>query len=298
MLASGTGKIRGSKTGGLQALQTWRTVILATGEEPITTETSQTGVSTRVLEIYGPPFDDEQSAGMMHQKSSENFGWAGIEFVKRVVSLGEDEIKRRFGSMLEFVYEKNSGKNGSHATGIAAVATADALVDEWFFGAGQQEAEERAKQMAAVIVKENNENSVRDVNETATQYISDWISSNAKAFTGDGYGQRLGEIEGQTAYVFPSLLNKAISDGGFSTRKTLKYLSEQGIIEAFNENGSVRYSVQRRFQGGKSRFVKVDLTRIEQTKDERKRPHSDEGVPTNYAFDGFTEVDDDEDLPF
>lgn len=298
MLASGTGKIRGSKTGGLQALQTWRTVILATGEEPITTETSQTGVSTRVLEIYGPPFDDEQSAGLMHQQSSENCGWAGVEFVKHIVSIGEEEIKQRFSAMLEFVYEKNNGKNGSHATGIAAVATADALIDEWFFGASQQEATERAMQMAAVIVKENNENSTRDVNETAAQYIADWIASNAKGFTGDGFGPRLGEIEGQTAYVFPSLLNKAISDGGFSTRKTLKYLAEQGIIDAFSENGIIRYSIQRRFQGGKSRFVKIDLDRIRASKEERNRTHSDEGVPTTFTFDGFTEVSDDEELPF
>lgn len=296
MLASGTGKIRGSKTGGLQALQTWRTVILATGEEPITTETSQTGVSTRVLEIYGPPFDDEQSAGLMHQQSTENCGWAGIEFVKRVVSIGEDEIKQRFGSMLEFVYEKNNGKNGSHATGIAAVATADALIDEWFFGAGRQEAEERARQMAATIVKENNENSIRDVNETATQYIADWISSNARGFTGYGFGPRLGEIEGRTAYIFPSLLNKAISDGGFSTRKTLKYLAEQGIIEAFTSGGALRYSILRRFQGGRSRFVKVDLDMIEASKDDRH--HLEAGVTTNYTFDGFTEVSDDENLPF
>jgi len=39
MLASGTGRARGSKGGGLQALNTWRTVALATGEEPLSTET-------------------------------------------------------------------------------------------------------------------------------------------------------------------------------------------------------------------------------------------------------------------
>jgi hypothetical protein len=132
--------------------------------------------------------------------------------------------------MLE-LFTLRQGKNGSHAAGIAAVATADALLSEWLFSYTREDAEARARQMAASIVKENNENSIRDVNETATQYIADWISSNPKGFTEDGYGPRLGEIEGRTAYVFPSLLNKAITDGGFSTRKTLKYLAEQGIIE-------------------------------------------------------------------
>src|SRR5699024_1171642 len=53
IIASGTGKIRGAKSGGIQTVHQWRTVALATGEEPLSTETSQTGVSTRVLEIYG-----------------------------------------------------------------------------------------------------------------------------------------------------------------------------------------------------------------------------------------------------
>ena len=299
MLASGTGKVRGSKTGGLQALQTWRTVILATGEEPITTETSQTGVSTRVLEIYGPPFDDERSAGMMHQHTAENYGWAGVEFVRRLIATGEDDIKQRFGQMLEFVYSCNEGKNGSHAAGIAAVATADALLSEWLFSTPREEAERLARQMAEGIVRENNENSIRDVNETAAQYVSDWINSNTKGFTGEGFGQRLGEIEGNFAYIFPSVLNKAIADGGFSTRKTLKYLAEQNIIETISEGGSIRYSIQRRFNGSKQRFVKVDMALIGRSKDEReKSTHTDDGVPTNTGWGGFTELDDDEPLPF
>lgn len=59
---------------------------LATGEEPLSTETSQTGVSTRVLEIYGGPFDVEQEASMMHQQAPLNCGWAGPEFIRRVLS--------------------------------------------------------------------------------------------------------------------------------------------------------------------------------------------------------------------
>lgn len=298
MLASGTGKVRGSKTGGLQALQTWRTVILATGEEPITTETSQTGVSTRVLEIYGPPFEDERSAGMMHQSTSEHYGWAGIEFVRRVIAAGEDEIKQRFGQMLDFVYSCNDGKNGSHAAGIAAVATADALLSEWLFGIPREEAEHRAREMAEDIVRENNENSARDVNETATQYIADWIASNTNGFTGEGFGPRFGEIDGDTAYIFPSVLNKAIADGGFSTRKTLKYLAEQNIIESFYEGGTIRYTMQRRFNGSKQRFVKLDLLQIAEDKPERRRTHEDDDVPTQTGFGEFVELDDDTPLPF
>lgn len=86
MIASGTGKIRGAKSGGIQATQQWRTVALATGEEPLSTETTQTGVSTRVLELYGGPFDNERDAGLMHQQSVMDCGWAGPAFVKRIIA--------------------------------------------------------------------------------------------------------------------------------------------------------------------------------------------------------------------
>ena len=225
-------------------------------------------------------------------------GWgpAGRGRVKRLVETGEEEVKRRFSAILEFVFALAKGRNGSHAAGIAAVATADAFIEEWFFGAHPLDADDRAIKMAAAIIKSNQENAVRDVNETAAQYVADWISSNIKGFTGTGNGPLLGEITGRTAYVFPSLLNKAISDGGYSARKTLKYLAEQGVIETDVENGRVRYSMNRRYQGGLQRFVKIDLNMLELSPEERSRSHSDENVPTFGEQEDFEEVQEELDL--
>ena len=101
MIASGTGRARGSKGGGLQALNTWRTVALATGEEPLSTDTTQTGVSTRVLEIYGGPFDDEKSASLMHQQAPQHCGWAGPEFIQRILQTDEQSIRDQYARMTE-----------------------------------------------------------------------------------------------------------------------------------------------------------------------------------------------------
>lgn len=132
MIASGTGRARGSKTGGLQQLNTWRTVALATGEEPLSTETTQTGVSTRVLEIYGGPFDDEKSASMMHQQAPEHCGWAGPEFIERILATDEESIRELYAGIQEDVYAIANGTSGSHIAGISAVALADAMVETWF----------------------------------------------------------------------------------------------------------------------------------------------------------------------
>jgi len=299
MLASGTGRIRGSKGGGLQALQTWRTVILATGEEPIVTETSQTGVSTRVLEIYGAPFDNEEDASQMHQLASDNCGWAGVEFVKKLVEIGEEEIRTLYGRILEYVHSMQEGKSGSHAAGIAAVATADVLVSEWLFGAERADAEARAKQMAQIVVQSNAENSVRDVNENAADFIQDWITSNLNSFTGDGYGQRFGELQNGWAYIFPSVLNDVLTKEGFSPRKTLKYLAEKGQLETVTDGGRVRYSIKHYFSYRTIRMVKIKLLneKAEQVTIPAYGPYTKVGTNTP-NFEELQEITDDEDLPF
>ena len=133
MIASGTGKIRGSKGGGLQTIHQWRTVALATGEEPLSTETTQTGVSTRVLEIYGGPFDNEADAALMHQQSATDCGWAGPAFIEKILQMDERRIVEYYEEMQSYVRSVSEGKNGSHIAGISAVALADALIDTWFF---------------------------------------------------------------------------------------------------------------------------------------------------------------------
>ena len=101
MLANGTGRSRGSKDGGLQELRTWRSVILATGEEPIGKANSQTGVSTRVLEVVGAPFEDETSASDMHQQAALNCGWAGPAFIQYILDMGDSAIIDEYSEVLE-----------------------------------------------------------------------------------------------------------------------------------------------------------------------------------------------------
>lgn len=279
MLASGTGRARGSKGGGLQALNTWRTVGLATGEEPLSTETTQTGVSTRVLEIYGGPFADEKSASLMHQQAGSNCGWAGPEFIKRVMGTDERTITDHYDRMVEEVYRVANGTSGSHIAGISAVALADAMIETWIFsGKAEQNVSENGKQelviapevwqrsvqMAHSIIQEQLAAGVADVNENAVQYIVDWILSNRQYFGEKAIGTCLGTISADQgkAYIFPSILNNALSKAGYSPRKTLKYMADNNIISSKpKENGSRVYSITKWFDNRTCRFVEFDLKR-------------------------------------
>ena len=271
MIASGTGKIRGSKGGGLQTIHQWRTVALATGEEPLSTETTQTGVSTRVLEIYGGPFDNEADAALMHQQSATDCGWAGPAFIEKILQMDERRIVELYEEMQNYVRTVSEGKNGSHIAGIAAVALADALIDTWFFGGEWAVSWASAKQMASDILINQVESNATDVNENAVQFIVDWVLSNKAYFGTNTVGTCLGftSDSGNTAYIFPSTLNQALTKAGFSYRKTMKYMADKGLI-GYSVNAGTRkkvYSVLKWFENRNSRFVEFRIGQISKAED-------------------------------
>lgn len=297
MLASGTGRARGSKGGGLQEMRTWRTVVLATGEEPLSTDTSQTGISTRVLEIYGGPFENEKDASLMHQMSGMNCGWAGPKYIEKLLELGNEEIRSRYEKMLEYVHVRSNGTNGAHASGIAAVALADSIIDMLLFGSTSQErSEARAKKMAEWVLNEQaSAQESDDVNKHATQFIVDWILSNRNNFGTSAIGTCLGYTDQGIAYIFPSILNNALKKAGYSPRKTLKYLAENEYIETHKGKNSVI----KFFDGRNCRFVKFYLEKFAKSMD----PLTDEEEIANMnkpmSLDEFTTDNyDQEKLPF
>lgn len=280
MIASGTGRARGSKGGGLQTNHTWRTVALATGEEPLSRETTQTGVSSRVLEIYGGPFEDEKSASLMHQQSGSNCGWAGPEFIKKVMETDERSITDYYDKMVEEVYKAADGTSQSHIAGISAVALTDAMIETWIFSEQESEGSVsdnskqelviapevwmRSVQMAYSIIKEQQASDVAhmDVNENATQYIVDWILSNHQYFGEKAIGSCLGTIshDQRKAYIFPSILTNALTKGGYSPRKTMKYWADNNIIASKpRPKGGKEYSVVKWFDGKSCRFIEFNL---------------------------------------
>ena len=329
MIASGTGKIRGAKGGGIQAIQQWRTVAISTGEEPISTDTTQTGVSTRVLEIYGAPFDSEQEAGLMHQQAVSDCGWAGPAFIEKLINLDERVICDAYDDMQLHVRDVSEGKNGSHISGIAAVALADAMIDSWFFGGSPDAAPApelhtqppafleqlgvehgswiRARGMAQRILIEQVESNSTDVNENAVQFIVDWVLSNKAFFRTNSIGTCLGTFseEGNVVYIFPSVLNQALTKAGFSPRKTMKYMADQGLITATTAKGGKKvYSVIKRFEDRVSRFVEFFIGQLSAAQDpidnmdeEPQRPQT--GPEYDQATMGeYTNYSGDDDLPF
>ena len=210
----------------------------------------------------------------------------------------------------------------------AAVALADAMIDSWFFGSRTdtpiQPPENipefltalgiswtswvSAKRMAEKILIEQVEANTTDVNENAVQFVVDWTLSNKAYFGTNAIGTCLGMVseQGNIAYIFPSMLNQALTKAGYSPRKTMKYMAERGLITSSTDgSGKKVYSVVRRFGDRTCRFVEFFIGKLAGTKDpiddideisDSKEPDGPEQLD---LMQGFTELTDgEEDLPF
>ena len=192
------------------------------------------------------------------------------------------------------------------------MALADILIDEWFFGG--KDSEKTAMRMAENILREQLA-STGDVNENALQFVTDWVLSNKERFGEKAFGQCYGFLDSDrdTAWIYPSILSKALTDAGYSFRKTMRFFADNNYIETTKLNGGgVRYQVIKRFDGRPCKFVKFNLRRAgedvtEETKVEKKAagqqadPEFQQGTLPGFSegTDGFIKLDDvDEELPF
>lgn len=255
MLASGQGKLRGAKTGGIQAMNIWKTVILASGEEPILRETSQTGVGTRMIELIGAPFDSEDAARAVHLKASDNCGWAGPAFMSYVLEQGDDFIISMYEDILSLLQD-DTKMSGAHIASIAAVTVADILAGEAIFNKENlAENTERALAMARHIAKDIKDNEPPDVNVSALNFILDWMNMNSVGFTEDAR-ERLGFVDPYgNVCVFPTALRTALEKEGFSSRKTIKYLMDEGYIQAGEKDGRRISTPLKKFNGKPCRVL-------------------------------------------
>lgn len=260
MLAMGYSKVRGAKTGGLQSQKAWRSIILTTGEEPLTTNTSQTGVHTRALEIHGSPFKNEEEAGKMHKISSINYGQAGLFFINKLMdTMKIHELQERHKTIQDKLMKANSNhkKLMSHISSVAVVTLADELISSWLFN----DDPETSLKMGIEILSSLEDVMDTDIVEKAYEFVKGWMISNIDQFKESSKGQRFGIIDGDSFYVFPQILQEALEKQGLSYRKIIRGFGDRGYIGiSYESDGKKRNSVVKKIEGRACRMISFDLS--------------------------------------
>ena len=268
MLGTGSGKLRGNKTGGTQAIGNWHSFILTTGEEPISTQTSNAGIITRALEITGQPFYSQEDAAKMHEISEEFYGTAGKKFVEGLIQRypKRNELKEKYKDIVERLKKDTQNKISTHITAIAVIILSDILQSEIIFDEGNTE--ERSYAMGLELLNNLTTVTESDIIEKAYDYIHSWVVSNKNSFeivdvrgisTHAAYGyERYGIIDKGKYYILPHILQGILDKQKMNYRKILKGLADRDYIDKDSQG---RNLVTKRWDGQTQRFIafKTDM---------------------------------------
>jgi uncharacterized protein (DUF927 family) len=248
VLGQGSGKIRGAKGGGNAEVATWHNIVMLTGEEPITRNSSLDGVQTRTFEIYGKPIEDMEFAKEVHITSENNYGFAGAVFMRAVCAMlneNPDSLKNLFNQVFSKEF-KLLGLKNIHADYVAAVALGDYLAETILFGKDKNTAIKEAIECGETLYKMNQTQIGSDAVDSAWNFTQGWLISNTSRFSLDAspyFGKATASPDNQSIdyFVIPQYLDSELEKAGFNVKKTFQGFRERGYINTYcDSNGKTR----------------------------------------------------------
>ena len=223
-MCSGKGKSRSDKTLGVRAENAWQLAIITTGESPINGYVNQGGAMNRVLELHALRAifpDPHETAELM----KENYGWAGREFVSIVQGFTDAELRAKYNEILEALQGQAGAAMQKQLMSLAVVLLADRLAADHLFCDGIY----IDPQEALEVLTDPTEVSS---NERCYKYISDEILMNRSRFDRDTPAEQWGVFDSESVVcLFPTVLERLCTQGGFSVRAFTDFAVKKGIID-------------------------------------------------------------------
>ncbi len=254
-LCEGQGKGRGTKSGAMENMSTWRLCVLSSGEGTLTSTKSGGGSKNRVLEIYCKEKIFRDAAGTA-EFVKENYGYAGKEYIARISNPAViKEAKERFTAYRKIIAAIGRGTDKQVAA-AAMLAVGDAYASMFVFGLEKEEAESNAvafcSQLSAYLTDPDEVSQV----ERAYKWINGWIAANPGKFrhkgnAGEytiGNGSELWgkENDKRTGYIIiANEFERGLEEAGYNADACVNGFIERGYILP----GNTRKTKQSRIGG-------------------------------------------------
>lgn len=255
MLAEGKGKGRGGKVG-LQELNTWRTVVLTTGEGPLTTASSMDGLMTRTIELEGGPLaGNKDLARYLYGFLPTCHGHAGIAFMRKLMGVQRGELIDYYRQAQGWLRQYYSDRLDSHLDALAAVMTADYYSSVWVFGQDPTMANAETYAMGTAIGNKLIRKIEASESERAWLEFMDWVGENHEKLSITYSNTKIGTKDGGNIYIIRRVVNEFLE----------RYSSAQKIIQAWADTGKIlmwtdtdgkqRLDVRKRLGGAQVRCI-------------------------------------------
>lgn len=259
-LGNGYGRARGNKTGGMQAVPTWQNIMITSGEQPISNESSNDGAITRVLELYGRPVDDIGFAHDLHIVSKDHYGLAGEQFIKYIIkNINECGAKQDYAQISKEISRKCVFEvPKSRLDNVSLVCLGDYYASISIFNVERTRAWNEAIELGAKILENCKELQKSDTIDRAWDFVTGWITSNKNRFSPDST-PCYGKIEQDKVYIIPNILRQALLENGFDYSKITRGFKERNFIETKIDNkGHSKMQVSKWINGINQKCFCID----------------------------------------
>ncbi len=224
-LTEGQGKVRGTKTGGVRRVVTWRNCILTTGEYPIVNANSMSGASVRAIEVECVDKIYSDLVGLC-AVINENYGFAGREFSEYI---RDPEHMKEINELRMLIYHdlQDAGGEDKQAASLSAILVADLIASTLFFQDGMQLT---VKEMVQLMTKK----SEIDANIRALSWITEMIAVNTNHLQPNDYGEYKAEVWGKVeigaVYIIKSVFDREMQNAGFNSKSFLSWAKRKNLL--------------------------------------------------------------------
>lgn len=225
-LTEGVGRTRGTKTGGLQRMNTWRNCIITNGEHPISNSSSGGGAVNRVIEFECDEKVYSDLVGICAVISS-NYGFAGREFVE---FLQQDGMFEAVNAIQKEYYREllKSDSTDKQAASASAILAADAIATELIFKDGNNLT---VADLEKIMTKKAEVN----VNQRALEFVYELAERNPNRFKANEFGDYQGEVWGKKEddciYFIKSVFDREMANAGFNSTAFLAWAKRMGYVD-------------------------------------------------------------------
>lgn len=256
-LAQGSGRGRGTKSGGIEAIPTWNLCILSTGESPIVQASAGAGAVNRVIDIECLSTDKVITDGFQTLSTvKQNYGFAGREFIEALTDGVIEKAKERYTTIFKQLSSGTTTEKQSMAAAI--IVLADELADKYIFKSGKALTVDEI----SGFLKEKSEVSA---GQRAYNFLCDWVAVNTNRFqSSDNNGEFWGAVDEDEnkAYIISNVFRQALTDNGFDERAITSWLRSNHLIEPDKNGKNTRYTS---VGGHKARYIIMELPANDET---------------------------------
>jgi len=261
ILSSGRGKARGAKTGGLQKTAHWRSLVIASGEEDLSSSPWR-GIANRALEVHITEVLPEDLARKVHQVCAAHYGHGAEAWFTRLLALSSGELEalqEKFIAQLKMVCPSAAE---SHLDIAALITVAGCLLAPIILeGIDEVEAERLSIEAAQTVLGRIANDPQESLAEKALDFAFGWAAekvAEAAARSRDNHPVESPVViqsEDEGLCLLWSAFSEALKKAGYTPRRVLADWAQLGLIEICQDGQKRRFQKLIKRNGIQARYL-------------------------------------------